>query len=182
MCVMSAIGLALGVAGSLYQGAAQKAAAKYNTAMERRNAEIAKIQGQEQERMQRVNAARQMGYSRAAIGKSGVQRSGSVLDQLSYSAGEAELDAQKIRFGTNENVLAHNARADLYKAQGKQAMMGAVLGAGTSLLTGISGMMPASTAQQPRSLAADLGVSQSSWLVKPDNWMANKLRSTGRYY
>jgi len=111
------------------------------------------------------------------IGKSGVTNSGSLLDQLAYSAGDVELDSQKIRANTANNVNSLKAQSKLYKQQGKNAMISAGIGAGTSLLTGISGMAGSSRG----SLSQDLGVSQNSWLTKPNNWTANQIRSKYGY-
>jgi len=177
MCALEAAGLALGVVGGLYQGVAQRSASRYNAAMSKQEAKLAQAQGLEQERMQRIQGLKQLGYSRAMIGKSGVTNSGSLLDQLAYSAGDVELDSQKIRANTANNVNSLKAQSKLYKQQGKNAMISAGIGAGTSLLTGISGMAGSSRG----SLSQDLGVSQNSWLTKPNNWTANQIRSKYGY-
>jgi hypothetical protein len=153
MCGLAAAGIGLGVIGGLFSGLQQRSTSRYNAAVEKQNAGIAAARGADEERMQRDQAAQSLGQSRAAIGSSGVTLSGSPLDLLTRASGNAELDAQKIRYNTQLEVNQHNSQAKIFKKEGKNALISSVIGAGTSLLTGISGL----NSPSGKGLAPDTG-------------------------
>jgi hypothetical protein len=108
------------VGGALSAGRAAQGAANYN-------AQSAMIETQSRENAQRAQAARQLGATRAAIGKSGATSEGTPLLVLAESAANAEIDALNTR-------QTGQRQASLYRAQGANARKTGYIQAGTSLL------------------------------------------------
>lgn len=112
---------AMSVMGTLSAGKAAQGAANYN-------AQSALMEAQSREAAQRAQAARQIGATRATIGKSGATSEGTPLLVLAESAANAEIDALNTR-QTGERQAA------LYRAQGVNARRAGYIQAGTSLLS-----------------------------------------------
>ena len=117
---LATAGSALGIMGALSAGKASQGAAEYN-------AQSALIESQSRENAQRASASRQIGATRAAIGKSGATSEGTPLLVLAESAANAEIDALNTRY-TGER------QATLYRTQGANARKTSYIQAGTSLL------------------------------------------------
>lgn len=124
---LPAAGSALSAIGALQQGKAAQAAANYN-------AQSAEMEAQSREAAQRAQATRQLGATRAAIGKSGATSEGTPLMVLAESAANAEIDALNTR-------LTGQRQANLYRARGANARTQGYISAGASLLTA-AGKMP----------------------------------------
>lgn len=124
---MAFLGPALAVAGTVMQVGGQLSAGKAAQGAANYNAQSALIEAQSRETAQRASAARQLGATRAAIGKSGATSEGTPLMVLAESAANAEIDALNTR-QTGERQAA------LYRAQGANARKTSYLQAGTSLL------------------------------------------------
>lgn len=124
LMALATAGSAMGVMGTLSAGKAAQGAANYN-------AQSALIEAQSRETAQRASAARQIGATRAAIGKSGATSEGTPLLVLAESAANAEIDALNTRY-TGER------QATLYRTQGVNARRQSYVQAGTSLLQSAS--------------------------------------------
>lgn len=116
----AAIGVGLNVAGSLFGGASKSSAYKYNAAVARQNAEIARQQGIAAVEAQQRDAARRIGAATAAYGASGVQMDvGSPVDVLVDSARNAELDRLTVQYNYALRALGYQQqeKLDLFGAK-----------------------------------------------------------------
>jgi hypothetical protein len=123
--------------GKIQQGRAAKQAADYNATIARQNAETTKQQTQaaldKQDRERRLR----LGANIAASGASGVGME-SFGDIMASSAMQEELDMLTIE---SEGLLRSRdfeAQANMYDVQGRNAMSQAIIGAGSSVLGGVS--------------------------------------------
>lgn len=99
----------------------------------------AQIANAEEERIRRANRA-DLGRQRAAIAQAGTGGfSGSALDVIRDSTVNAELDALAARFRGQSRSHALRTQAAFTEQEGKNALFGGFIGAGTSLLSGASG-------------------------------------------
>jgi hypothetical protein len=136
--------------GAIKQGQAQKAQAKYQSAVERNNATIAGWQaedatkrGQIAEQRQRLATSRLAGAQRAGMASSGVElTSGSPLDVLGDTAQLGELDALTIRsnaereaYGARVQQSSLTAQSGLTQMAGRDAQQASYISAGSSLLS-----------------------------------------------
>jgi hypothetical protein len=122
--------------GSIVSGVSQHSQAKSQAAYADANAELAEQQGQSEAQAVREKARRLAGQSRAAIGASGVDISGSFLDALADSDIDAELDAQTAVWNSKLDARNQRVQAKAARAQGGSALVGGFFGAGSSALQG----------------------------------------------
>jgi len=120
--------------GSIRQGNAQAASARYNANLADQNAQIALQQGAENARRQRIVNTKQLGAIRANVGASGVTLDGSPLDVLEESARAAELDALSIEHQGQLQAWGYQNSASLYRQNARQALTGGYMGAAAALL------------------------------------------------
>ena len=134
------------------QGQAQSRMAAYNARIASQNAElameqmgIAKTQKEIMEARHRRGTEKILSAQRAGWAKAGVEMAGTPLIVEAETITEADLDALAIRYaGTVEQgqimaqVAAQRQEAALQKMAGRAARTAGYLGAGTSLLTGLS--------------------------------------------
>lgn len=119
--IMSAIGTAIGVAGSIQQSQAQAAQMEYQSKVAQQNAKLAeqqasaqRMQGYEAMAAERLKTAKLIGQQRAQAGASGVSLdSGSFLDVAEDTAATGEISAinaynQGIDQAYNSEVQAWN--------------------------------------------------------------------------
>jgi len=127
MCDLQTIGIvftAMQAVGSISAGVSQQRAAQANAA-------AITSQAAYEERLQREQAARVMGAARAATAASGLVLTGSALDVIADSAAAAEMDALAIRASGRQ-------RAAVALYEGRAALMGGIVGAGSAILSGVS--------------------------------------------
>ena len=151
MALVGVAGTALGAYGQIQAGQQAAAAAEYNAAVARNNqiiadrqAEDALKRGQVAEEEQRRRTRAMAGTQRAALAASGVQLDqGSPVDILSDTAQFGELDALTIRnnaereaYGYRVQGMNFGAEAGLQQARAASAMPSALIGAGSTLLSG----------------------------------------------
>ena len=122
--------------GSIVSGIGQHQAAKSQARADQQNARLAEWQGESEATAIRERARRLSGESRAAIGASGVDISGSFLDALSDSDINAELDAQTAVWNRKVEAGNYQFRARQTRAAGQGALIGGFLGAGSQALQG----------------------------------------------
>lgn len=157
MCEPTTIMLAATVAsgvvaagGAIAQGHAQNQQAKYQSAVERNNSQIATWQaqdaqqrGQIEEQRQRLATARLRGTQRVAMASNGVELdSGSSLDVLMDTAQLGELDALTIRANAERESYSHQtqssnllAQSALTRSAGRNAATAGYINAGSTLLS-----------------------------------------------
>ena len=124
---------------AIQQGKAQEKAAKFNAAVERNNALAAQDQAQfEAAKLRRRNAFLR-GAQSAAIGKSGVDLSGSAVDVMNDSAVQGELDALAALYTGKVRANSAQSSAQLFDAQGENARTSSYYSAAGSILGGVSG-------------------------------------------
>lgn len=143
-------GAALSAYGAYSNGQAQAAQAKaaanaanYNQIVARNNAQLALEEGNANEESQRRHARTVLGQQRAALAEAGIGLEGTGGDLYEQSAGDAELDAQNIRYGAQLQSTSYLNQSNLEMAQAKQysrnaanASTASYIGAGSSLLAG----------------------------------------------
>ena len=120
--------------GNIYQGEA--AGSEFNQAADaaRRNAELARQQGNAREEMVRADSARKLGIQRAAAAQSGFDpSSGSLLDLQADSASQLELDALTARYQSRLESIGFENQASSLHAKAKAARTTGYLNAFGSL-------------------------------------------------
>ena len=126
--------------GKVQEGRAAKQSADYNAAIARQNAETTKQQTQaaldKQDRERRLR----LGANIAASGASGVGME-SFGDIMASSAMQEELDMLTLESEGLLKARDYEASANLYKAEGSNAMSSAIIGAGSSVLGGVNKYM-----------------------------------------
>lgn len=124
--------------GSLVTGFGQAAAEENNAAIAEQNRKIAINQAAADESKVRRQVGKQQGQLRADIGSSGFDSGAGFGDILADSAIEGELEALTVRHQGQLKVRGFAIERDQAKHAAKLHKVGAVLGAGTSLLGGAS--------------------------------------------
>jgi hypothetical protein len=146
----TAIGGVVSAGGAIMQGQAQAKQAKYQSAVERNNAQIAGWQAEDatqrgkiEEQRQRLQTARLHGAQRAGMAANGVEiDSGSPLDVLMDTAQLGELDALTIRSNAEREVYGLRtqqgnlmAQSGLTTMAGRNAQQASYISAGSTLLS-----------------------------------------------
>lgn len=136
---VATIGASVLSAGSmLAQGAAQKQAAKYNAKLAEREGKVAANQALAEQQDITRQRRQVAGAQRAAAAGQGRGFTGSALDVVQASETTTELDILSAVYGGQLGIARAKGDRNLAKAQARGAMPGAVFGAGTTLLTGVS--------------------------------------------
>jgi len=153
--IMSAVGTAIGVAGSIQQSQAQAAQMEYQSEIANRNAKLAeqqasaqRMQGYEAMAAERLKTAKLIGQQRAQAGASGVSLdSGSILDVAEDTAATGEMNAinafnQGIDSGYNSEIQAWNyeSQAAGYDSAAGQARSSGLMSAVGQGIGGIADM------------------------------------------
>jgi hypothetical protein len=145
----------MAVYGELQKGAATQAQAEasarlyeYNAAVARQNAEVARQAAAQEEGEYRKRTRALMGSQIAQFGRAGVTMEGTPLEVLGETAAEAELNAQRLRYRGELEAWKYLSSANISSAQAAQEMAygeyagrAGMLGAGTTLLTGMTKAM-----------------------------------------
>ena len=131
---LMAASTAMQFVGNIYQG--EGAGSEFNQAADaaRRNAEIARQQGNAREEMIRRDSALKLGVQRAAAAQSGFDpSSGSLLDLQADSASQLELDALTARYQSRLESIGFENQANSLNAKAKAARTTGYLNAFGSL-------------------------------------------------
>lgn len=152
--VVGLVGTAASLYGQYSQAQGAQATASYNAAIARQQGAVAAAQGEFNAQTSEAEAAQarttaayeadrsrtKAGYAlaadRAAIGASGLGFEGSPLEVLAFNAGQAELDAQAIRYGGEVRASSLEGQAASQRYQGALGIIQGEQRAGVSLLTG----------------------------------------------
>lgn len=114
--------------GIMQQGQAAAAAARFNAAINRKNAKLALAKGADDERRFRVMARKVIGTARASYSASGVTTAGSPQDVLEESAAVAEMDALTIRHNAEIKAQGFKDAARLNEMQAEAAEDSGIIG------------------------------------------------------
>ncbi len=149
--VLAVAGLATQVYGQIQSGMAaaaegksQENLAKYNAALQEREAKAIEQRTRLEQLQQAKEAERRMGTLQARLGASGVvSTAGTPLLIQSMQAEESELENLRIGYQGSEQALAARQQGQLdllsgklARQRGRAARAGSFIGAGTTLLTG----------------------------------------------
>ncbi len=161
--VLSAVGTAVGVAGTLAQADSQAKAQDYNAKVSENNAIQAKQQSEFEATRVREKGLRLLSAQKAAYGKSGVDLTGSAGDVLLDTSFSNELDALAVEYGGNVGANRYTAEAGLNSMSAANARRAGYYSAGSTLLTGLGSMAstgldmyktPAASTYRPPSVPA----------------------------
>lgn len=136
--ILGAVGGVVGAIGQISAGNAAAAAGRYNAQVSDNNAQRIRAEAATEIQDKRRDVRRQLGSIRAAYGASGIDFSGSPLDVLADSAFEGEWDVTKIRYKAEVAAVDEENRANLYRAGADASQTAGYIGAGSSLLSGLS--------------------------------------------
>lgn len=136
--ILAGVGTAVSIAGALGQAGVASANARYSADVAESNAAYARSVAAAQVDQSRRNALRVQQSARAGYAKAGVEPTGTPLDVAGDIAQEAELEARNIFYGGEVASRRGQNEAAIYRYQGRAAQAAGYLGAGASLLTGVS--------------------------------------------
>lgn len=131
--------LAVGVQafGQIQQGQAAKRSADYNAAISRQNAETTRQQTEARKETQDRERRLRLGANIASGGASGVG-SEAFGDVMASNAMQEELDLLTLESEGLLQARDFEAQANLQKAEGRQALTSSIIGAGSTILGGVS--------------------------------------------
>lgn len=124
--------------GLISQGFAAKQQADFQAQIFERDAVLAKQAAEFEETRLREATRKLLGAQQAATGASGATTEGQFLLVQVETAEDAELDALAIRFSGSVAEVRARSSAALSRLQGRAARAAGFIGAGTSLLTGVT--------------------------------------------
>lgn len=136
--VLGGAGLLTSLFGSAQESKAIKAAGEINAANLEYNAEQAKIQAAEEERVFRQTFKREEAGNIAQLGAAGVKLQGSALAAIKDNARMAEEDAIKIRKGGEIKSREFKRQARLERMGARNAASAAEIGGVASVFSGAS--------------------------------------------
>lgn len=160
------LGAGLSLAGGFMGAAGAKASAEATARAAEANAQISEVRAAEAERNRgialdkaamevrdsRVKSRAVMGQVRAAYGASGLAMDGSPLDVIAATAGEQELDVEKILYrGDLEGVAltdqanSFRAQAQVYRMGGQAAITAGGYSMAANILSGFGGAVKSFT-------------------------------------
>ena len=138
--VLSAVGTGLSVAGKLAEGESEERAAKYNVEVARNQAVSEKEAAAAEAQDYRRRESRAAAASRAIRASQGVTMAGSPLLVEEDAVREAALGAARITHAGMVRATGYENDARLYRMRGRAARTTSYIRAGSSLLTGLSGL------------------------------------------
>lgn len=144
MCDFGLVSLGVGAASALASGLAGMQAGSANAALAKREGLLARRQANADAASLAARGAYQLGGMRRDAAGSGNL---SALDLIADSASNLSLDVQRVKYGGRAAQADANAQASLYRWQGRGALLGGIVGAGTSLLQGFGSGSPSTTLQ-----------------------------------
>lgn len=141
MAVVSVIATAfsavMGAVGAIQQGNAAADAAEYNAKLARIQAGSAAMAGSAQQARLQDQNDRRLATARNAAGANGLDiNSGTPLDVMADLAGQGALDAELVRWNTQNRVDANLNQAAMDHAQAGAYRQGGIIRGVTTLLSG----------------------------------------------
>lgn len=136
LAVMAGVTAAVSAAGSISQGQAAASTGRARSDLLRQQADRERKQAEADADEFRRRQSRLLATQRAGFGASGVAFEGTPLLVGADTAGEIELQAQKILAGGLSEASALETEANFARTSGRQASTAGFVGAGASLLSG----------------------------------------------
>jgi hypothetical protein len=134
--VVAGAGILLSVHAQQEAKKANQKAADMNAADSERNAELARLQGEEDARQFRLSFRRDQARNIAQVGASGVKMEGSPLEVLQDNVISAERDYQNIKAGGAQQRESYLRQAGMYRQGGKAMGEAADIGTAATVLNG----------------------------------------------
>lgn len=134
----SVAGAGIAAYGSYQQGKTAKRVAEFNAKVAENEAVQEDMDSREATRRERVHNRRLASRQRARIAKSGLVETGSPLEVMAEDAGRMELAALDQRRNSRMRQTALRTQAGITRFEGDQAFRAGRIGAGASLLSGVS--------------------------------------------
>ncbi len=138
--ISAGLAAAVGAVGAISQSRAAANVADYNAKVAENDAIAVRQASQFEEQRVRERNQRLMASQKAAFGAAGVRAEGSPLMVLQSTAEDAEIDALAVRYSGSIQEARAKSEAAAARADGRAARTGGFFRAGTSLLTGASGV------------------------------------------
>ena len=136
-----AAGTASKIAGNIAAGKASERAGDIAAAQAESDAAFVRDITKEEVRKFRRQADQFQSTQKSAIGGSGLRMSGSALQLLQETELEIERDIKTIKKTGEQRAQGIETQGELYKIQGQAGLTAGIIGAGTSLLEGVSGFV-----------------------------------------
>lgn len=127
-------------AGAGYAGYAQNQAAKESAKVAEQNANAARDKAAYDEQTHRERVKKLLSTQRALYGSAGVTEQGTPLLVMENSAKEGEIDALAIRYEGEVEAQRFLSEASNLRKQGSRAQTSGFINAGSSLLSGFTGV------------------------------------------
>ncbi len=137
--VAAVVGTVVNIAGQVSAGKAQQEAGDIAATQAESDAAYVRDITKEEVRKFRRQAEKFQSTQKTAIGGSGLRMSGSALQLLQETEIEIERDIKSIKKAGRQRAQGIEAQGDIYKVQGQAALSAGIIGAGSTLLSGISG-------------------------------------------
>lgn len=128
----------MGAYAAISGGQAAKKAADYNAAVYEQQANLSQAAAESEAADRRRRARYLLGTQLAATGASNLQLEGSPLLAMVDSGVQEDLEARRIRYKGYLQSVGYGSQAALSRYEGRQAAAAGYIGAGTSLLRGVS--------------------------------------------
>ena len=146
--ISGVVGTAVSALGAIQAGNAQNEAAQYNAKIADNNATAERERAAYDAGLIKDERRRVIGSQRAAMAANGLEIStGSPVAVLGDTTGQSEMDVLARLYGGESAATAYGNDATRMRIEGKAAKQAGMIGAGTTLLTGLG-----STFKSSRSL------------------------------
>lgn len=132
------VGTGLAYYGQMEQAKTAEQAGEYNAKLAEQQALQAEMDSRESIKRRREQNRRFLGSQRSRIAKSGVTIEGSPLEVMADTAGILELETLDADRQARQQASGLRAQGAMDRYTGNRAATGARIGAGASLLTGVS--------------------------------------------
>ena len=126
----------IAAAGAAYTAYSTHQTAKYNEKVAEQQAQQVTAKAKYDADLHRQRVQRLLSKQRALYGKSGVEMSGSPLLVMEDTIEQGEIDALAIQYGGDVESARARSQANLYKMQGRSAIVGGAARSGGTLLSG----------------------------------------------
>lgn len=135
---LSAIGTAVSAIGSIASGVQQQKVANYNAEVAENNAVAERQRASYEADMIRDDRKRVIGAQRASGAAAGLDIStGTPVAVLGDTYAQSEMDVLARLYGGESAATAYQNDAKRFRAEGKAAKTAGIIGAGSTLLTGL---------------------------------------------
>lgn len=135
---LAAVSAAVGAGGAVYSADASRRTANYNADVMAQEALAAKDKAAYDEKMHREHVKKVLSTQRALYGDTGLSNEGTSLMVMEESVKQGEMDALVIKYGGDIAAAKARSQGNLFRMQGRQSQTAGYIGAGSTLLGGLS--------------------------------------------